>query len=141
MHGCGVHYKLETPWTQSLPKINANPTTVLDLITFHIYMQINVVGKPSINASFAGCSNDSVTMQWKQDTDNEYNYVLSATPPVENCDPNCTVQSTTKYEFTGLERGKMYNLTVQASNCVGSTEERKTVYIPSESLNSYFHIP
>ena len=87
-------------------------------------------GKPSINASFTGCSNGSVTMQWKQDTDNEYNYVLSATPPVENCDPNCTVQSTTKYKFIGLERGMKYNLTVQASNCVGSTEERKTAYIP-----------
>ena len=74
------------------------------------------------------CSGDSVTLAWKEPTGGAIgaiaHYILSATPLVENCDPNCTVDpSTSQFTFTGLEAEVRYTLTLRADNCEGTQQE------------------
>ena len=73
------------------------------------------------------CSGDSVTLAWKEPTgaiSAISHYILSATPLVGNCGPNCTVgPSTTQFTFTGLEAEVRYNITLRADNCRGTQQE------------------
>ena len=79
---------------------------------------------PSVsNVSAASCTADSVTVVWEDTSVIPTRYVLSATPPVLNCEPNCTVSSPTmEYTLTGLEGGVSYSVAVQADNCNGQQQ-------------------
>ena len=79
------------------------------------------IGPASVSSvSVASCTVDSVTLVWEDTSSVPTRYVLSATPTVENCEPNCTVNSPTmEFTFTGLEGGVVYSVAVQADNCNG----------------------
>ena len=86
-----------------------------------------------------------MTFAWQKPTDAVgaiAHYVLSASPPVENCDPYCTVgPSTSQFTFIGLEAEMRYNLSLRADNCEGTQEglEYKLTDITIQSEFS-FHI-
>ena len=92
------------------------------------------------NVSITGCTTDSVTLLWEEPVEFDspvFQYFLSANPPVENCNPYCTVgPSTTQFTFTGLEAEVRYNITLRADNCEGSQHGIESVmeniYIPSK---------
>ena len=96
-------------------------------------VQLEVLGP-----HLSDCTGETVTLTWENSIDQPVvEYSLSATPPVGNCDPNCTTDmSTTQFTFSGLEAEVRYNLTLRADNCGGTQKgvehSFENVYIPSE---------
>ena len=82
------------------------------------YRIIPYTGPPSAptGVSVASCSVDSVTLVWEDTSSVPTSYVLSATPTVENCEPNCTTP-TRQFTFTGLQLEQTYMFDVSGINC------------------------
>ena len=104
-------------------------------------MTILSVAKIVLRAvNITGCTTDSVTLMWEEPVELDspvFQYILSASPPVENCNPNCAVgPSTSQFVFTGLEAEVRYTLTLRADNCEGAQQGvvsvMENIYIPSK---------